>query len=56
MAVFAPTTPPNVIRALPLLIVRACAPLMVELEPLKVIAASVEARLIAPVDKVIGPV
>ena len=43
-------------RALPLLMVKACAPLIVEVDPLNVIAASVEVSVIAPVDKVMGPV
>ena len=56
IAVDCPTVPPNVIRAEPLLMVRSRAPLMVVVEPLNIIAASVDASAIAPVERVIGPV
>ena len=51
-----PITPPKVIRALPLLIVNPRAPLIVELDPLNRIAASVALKEIAPVERLTGPV
>ena len=56
IAVDCPTVPPKVIRAVPLLMVRSRAPLIVVVEPLNTIAASVDASVIAPVESVTGPV
>ena len=51
-----PTVPPKVIRALPLFMVSARAPSIVVVAPLKTMAASLDVKVMAPVDSVIGPV
>ena len=48
--------PPNVIKPEPELIVKSLAPLMVVVEPLKLMLVSVEVNVIACVESVIGPV
>ena len=52
----APIKPPKLIVPLPVLIVKSWPPLIVLVDPLNVMLASVELKVIAPVDNVIGPV
>ena len=55
-AVDPPTMPPNVINPEPELIIKSLAPLIVVVEPLKLIVVSVDVNVIACVERVIGPV
>ena len=55
-AVDPPTMPPNVINPEPELIIKSLAPLIVVVEPLKLMVVSVDVNVIACVESVIGPV
>ena len=55
-AVDPPIMPPNVINPEPELIVKSLAPLIVVVEPLKLMVVSVDVNVMACVESVIGPV
>ena len=48
--------PPNVINPEPELIIKSLAPLIVVVEPLKLMVVSVDVNVIVCVESVIGPV